>query len=66
MKVCDICKAKYSVKKFDRFRLRIGITLNFQIGVDYIEPIDLNVCDWCKKGRKQDVINKFKNLLPSE
>jgi len=63
MKKCDICQGEYQEQLFTTFRLRLGEPIGFRIGIDYIEPIDLNIYDWCKKGREIDIINKFKSLL---
>ncbi len=69
LKKCDICQKEYEENAIMPFRLRIGPRLGRigeSIDADYIEPIDVNVCDHCKESRKAKIINKFKSLLSPE
>jgi len=65
-KKCDICQEEKKETYITILRLKLGVRMGSRIGDNYIEPIDLNVCYNCKEHRKQDIINKFKSLLPSE
>ncbi len=66
MKKCNICQEEYKESFITTFRLKIGERMGSQVSINYIDPIDLNLCINCRKERKQDIINKFKSLLPSD
>jgi len=69
LKKCDICEKEFEENVIIPFRLRIGPRLGRigeSIDIDYIKPIDVNVCDHCKESRKTKITNKFKSLLPSD
>ena len=69
MNKCDICQKEYEEHAIIPFRLRIGPRLGRireEIDNDYIEPVDINICNQCKEGKKAKIINKLKDMLKSD